>query len=251
MGIVSDLLYQDNPKRRETVQALADSIEGDLNFIEKSTNDSIERINKYLTVKSEKVMSHGKTINQFLLEVQQAFEDLGRNAEEQYKVLPAKAKVDTATVENVRREVQGLNLEKMREAVPELEIAGWKQGKAMTTVEGLVTKQVMMHLEHTPWASVSHLGGLVSGALARTLVSVIFEAVSGAVERAELERRIRELTEAEQTIRDNRVAIVKSAQQLYAALVFRQIATGIAQPGNALSFRYVSLLTLYLLFQEH
>jgi len=253
MGIVSDLLYQDNPKRRETVQALADSIVGDVNFIEKATNDSIERINKFLTVKREKVMSRGKTINQFLLEVQQAFADLGRNAEEQYKVLSAT--VDTAVVENVRRKVQGLDLKKMREAIRELEIAGWTEGKAVAVVASLVTKEVTMHLEmcleRTAWASVSGLGGLVAGALAGTLVFVIFEAISGAVERAELERRIRELTKAEQTIHDNCVAIVDSAQRLYVALIFIQITSGTAEPGNEFCFGYVSPLTLYLLFQEH
>ena len=248
MGFVSDLLYRDNPKRRETVQALADSIASDVKFIEKATNDTIERINKYLTVKREKVTSTGKTINAFLLEVRQAFADLGRNAEEQYKVLSAT--VDTAVVENVRRKVQGLDLKKMREAIRELEIAGVTMGKAVAVVASLVTTEVTMNLERTVWASASGLGGLIAGALAGALVFVIFEAISGAVERAELERRIRELTKAEQTMHDNRVAIVNSAQQLYVALIVIQLTFDTAGHGKEFSFGYVSLLTLYLLFQE-
>jgi len=250
MGFVSDLLYRDNPKRRETVQALADSIAGDVNFIEKATNDTIERINKFLTVKCKKVTSSGKTINVFLLEVRQAFADLGRNAEEQYEKLSVT--VDTAVVENVRRKVQGLDLKKMREAIRELKIVGLTLGQAAGIVVSLVTMQLTeVYLERTAWASVSYLGGFVAGALAGTLVFVIIEAISGAVKRAELERRIQELTEAEKTIRDNRDAIVNSAHQVHFALIVMQITSGTAELGNEFSFGYVSLLTLYLLFQGH
>lgn len=241
MGFVSDLLYRDNPKRRETVQALADSIASDIKFIEKATNDTIERINKFLSVKREKVKSSGKTINEFLLEVRQAFEDLGRNAEEEYKQLSAT--VDTAVVDNVRRKVQGLDLKKMREAIRELEIAGVTMGKAVAVVASLATTEVTMHLERTAWASASALGGLIAGAVAGALAFVILEAISGAVERGELERRIRELTKAEQTMHDNRVAIVNSAQQLYVALIVIQLTFDSAGDGKGFSLGYVLPLT--------
>jgi hypothetical protein len=221
MGFFSDLLYRDNPKRREKVQALADSIGSDVKFIEKATNDTIERINKFMDVKRERVTARGKTINEFLLEVREAFEELGRNAEGQYRELCAT--VDTSVVERVRRKVEGLELRKMREAIRELEIAGVTMGKAVAVVASLATTEVTMHLERTAWASASNLGGIVAGALAGTLVFVMFEAISGAVERAELERRIRELTKAEETMHDNRVAIVNSAQQLYVALIVIQL----------------------------
>ena len=237
MGFVSDLLYRKNPKRRQTVQALADSIGSDIKFIEKATNDTIERVNKFLDVKREKVKSNGKTINEFLLEVRQAFEDLGRNAEAQYRQLSAT--VDTAVVENVRRKVQGLDVRRMREAIRELEIAGVTMGKAVAVVASLVTTEVTLHLERTAWASASGLGGLVSGALAGALVFVVFEAISGAVERAELERRIRELTKAEQTMRDNRVAIVNSAEQLYVALIVIELTYDATGAGKGLCSGYV------------
>src|SRR5258706_5685360 len=197
MGFVSDLLYRNNPKRRETVQALADSIGSDIKFIEKATNDTIERINKFLKVKQEQVTARGKTINEFLLDVRQAFEQLGKNAEAQYRELSAK--VDTELVERVRRKVQGLDLQKMREAIFELEIAGVTMGRAVAVVASLVTTEVTMHLEQTTWASASAVGGFVAGGVAGTLVFVIFEAISGAVERAGVERGIRELAKAEQT----------------------------------------------------
>jgi hypothetical protein len=243
MGIVSDLLYRDNPKRRETVQALADSIASDVKFIEKATNDTIERINKCLNVKRERVRSSGKTINEFLLEVRQAFEDLGHNAEEQYKELAAT--VDTTVIENLRRKIQGLDLQKMREAICELEVAGWTVGKAMAVITSLVTTEVTTHLERTAWACASATGGLLAGALAGTLAFVIFEAISGAIERAELERRIRELTKAEQTIHDNRVAIVDSAQQLYVALIVAEVTFGKVGDGKGFCFWCVSHLILY------
>jgi len=230
MGYVSDLLFSNNPKRRETVQALADSIASDIKFIEKATNDTIERINKFLDVKRDMVTSRGKTINEFLLDVRQAFEDLGRNAEKQYAQLAAS--VDTAVVESVRRKVQGLDVKKMREAIRELEIAGVTMSKAVAVVASLVTTEVTMHLERSAWASASAVGGLLAGALAGTLVFVMFEAITGAIERAELERRIRELTRAEETMHDNRVAIVNSAQQLYVALIVIQITFDTAGDGK-------------------
>ena len=230
MGFVSDLLYRANPKRRETVQALADSIGGDIKFIEKATNDTIERVNKLLKVQQGQVTAQGKTINQFLLDVRDAFEQLGKNAEAQYRELSVE--MDTELVERVRRKVQGLELQKMREAIQELEIAGWTVGKAAGMVASVVVGEVTMQLERTTWASVSVVGGFVAGALAGTLVFVVFEAVSGAVERAELERRIRELTKAEQTLHDNRVAIVNSAQQLYVALILIQLVFDTAGHGK-------------------
>ena len=237
MGFVSDLLYRDNPKRRETVQALADSIGSDIKFIEKATNDTIERINKFLKVKQEQVTARGKTINEFLLEVRRAFEQLGKNAEGQYRELSAR--VDTELVERVRRKVQGLDLKKMREAILELEIAGLTMSRAVAVVASLVTTEVTMHLEQTTWASASVVGGFVAGAIAGTLVFVIFEAISGAVERAELERRIRELSKAEETLHENRVAIVNCAQQLYVALIVIQLTFDTGGHGKDICFGFV------------
>jgi len=50
MGFVSDLFYRKNPKRRQMVQDLVISIGGEIRFIERMTNDTIERVNQLLNV---------------------------------------------------------------------------------------------------------------------------------------------------------------------------------------------------------
>ena len=217
MGLLSDLLYPENPKLRQNVQDLADSIAGDIRFIEKATNDTIERINIFLDVKCDKVDSSGKTVDAFLLDVQRAFEQLGRNAEKQYKQLSAT--VDTTVIEKVRRNVLGFDLRRMREAVQELQIAGISMEMAVLVVGLAVTTVVTAILTTTVCVAASVIGGILAGGGVGLIVYAVLEAINGAMERKELERRVRELEKAEKTIRDNRNAIVDCAERLREALI--------------------------------
>lgn len=249
MGFVSDLIHRENPQRRQQVQGLADSIAGEIKFIERTANDIIERVNKFLNVQRGPVSSDGKKIDRFLLEVRRAFEDLNRNAKEQYMQLSAK--VDTTVVESVRQKVLGLDLDCMHEGIRELEIAGVKMKDAVGMVTTIVTTSVMTDLEGLVCLSVKAIGGLVAGSLAGALVFVIWEAISGLAEGAELKRRIKELEETERTLRSNGTAISNCADQLRFALVVTQIQLGKVGNAKELSFGYVLPLTLYLLFKEY
>ena len=100
-------LLFDFTKSREKAWKLAISI-ADVKSIEDATNSAIEMINGYLYVRRGPADSRGKTINEFLAQVGQAFEDLERNAEEQYMQLSAT--VDTTVIDDPRREVLALDL---------------------------------------------------------------------------------------------------------------------------------------------
>lgn len=243
MGFLSDLIYRENPKRRQQVQGLADSIAGEIRFIERTANDIIERVNKFLNVQRGPVRSSGKKIDEFLLEVRQAFEDLNRNAKEQYMQLSAK--VDTTVIESVRQKVLGLDLDCMREGVRELEIAGVKMKDAVGMVTSIVTTSVMTDLEGLVCLSARAIGGLVASSLVGVLVFAIWEAISGLAEGAELKRRIKELEETERTLRSNGSAIANCADQLRFALTVAQIQLGNVGKVTEFSFGYVSPLTLF------
>ena len=219
------------------MQGLVDNIVGEIKFIERTTNDIIEKVNKFLDVQRGPVSSNGKKIDVFLLEVRQAFDDLSRNAKEQYTQLSEK--VDTTVIESVRQKVLGLDLDRMREGVQELEIAGVKMNKAVGIVTTLVTTNVVTDLEGLVCVSIRSLGGLVAGSLAGALVFVIWEAISGLAEGAELKRRIEELEETERALRENGTVIANSADQLRFALMVIQIHSGKVGDAKEFSFGYV------------
>lgn len=62
-----------------------DSIGSDIKLIEKATKDTLERINKFVDVKRERVVARGRRSTGSWSSVRQAFEELGRNAEAQYE----------------------------------------------------------------------------------------------------------------------------------------------------------------------
>jgi len=244
MGVTSDLLYRKNRTRRKMVEDLVISIKGEIRFIERATNDTIERVSQILGVPPVIVVtSHGKTVYDFLQEVRLAYEELGRQAKERYGQALS-AKVDTAVIENVRRKVLGLDLNTMREGVREFEIAGLTVDKAVTVVWSMVMANVTMDLERVTCMSVRVLGGLVSSSLVSALVFVIWEAIAGYAEGVEMEQRIKELIQAEETIRANSDAIVDCAEQLRDVLIRTQIMLGNVEDRKEFYSRYVLPLTV-------
>jgi len=240
MGFVSDLFYRKNPKRRQMVQDLVISIGGEIRFIERMTNDTIERVNQLLNVQRGPVRSRETTVYDFLQEVRQAYEELGRHAKEQYGQLLS-TEVDTSVVESVRRKVLGLEL---HEGVRELEVAGLTLQNAVWIVTAMVTTKVTTDLERLVCISASGLGGLVAGSLVGALVFVIWEAIAGYAEGVEMERRIKELMQAEETLRANSNAVVDCAEQLRVALIRMQVMFDKMGDGKDIYSGYVSPLTL-------
>jgi uncharacterized membrane protein len=243
MGIVGELLF-DISKSREKAQKLAISIEADVRSIEDATNSTIEVINGYLYVKRGPVDSRGKTINEFLLEVREAFEDLKRNAEEQYMELLAT--VDTTGIDDLRYKVLRPDLGNMAKWMQRLEKMPPKIlcTLAATAAVAAITKEVMVYLREMKWKSYSFAGGVIGGALGGPLVFIIMEIISRAVESKMLEKYIEELTQAEQTMRKIRKAIVGVADQLKFALMCIQLQSGNVGYGREFYFGCVSRLVM-------
>ena len=216
MSFVRDLIYPDNPRLRRRVQGLGDSIAGEIKFIERTANDIINRVNNFLNVQQGPVSSDGKQIGAFLLEVRQAFDDLSLKAKEQYRQLSAR--VNTTVIENIRRQVQGVDLDRMREGIRELELAGVKMKYAVGIFAAVITIDTMMELEALVCLSVRSIGALAAGCLVGALAFVIWEAFAGSTEGKELDRRIKELEKAERTLRDNGTTIANCADELRSAL---------------------------------
>jgi len=248
MGFVGDLIHRKNPERRQQVQGLADNIVGEIKFIERIANDIIEKVNRFLNMQQGPVSSNDKKIDAFLLEVRHAFDVLSRNAREQYTQLSAN--VDTTVIEGVRQTVLGLDLDRMREGVQELEFAGVTMKQAVGIVTTLVMTSVMMDLERLVSVSVRSIGGLVAGSLAGAFVFAIWEAISGLAEGAELKRRIEELEETERALRENGTAIANCADQFRFALTVTQIQLGRVGDAKEFFFGYVLPLTLCFLFKD-
>jgi len=131
--------------------------------------------------------------------------------------------VDTSVLEEARKKVESLDIKKMREGVKELEIAGYSWDAAATMIASMTMKFVYQALSQSCGKIISGIGGIAAGAVIGLLVSVVWEAISGAIERAELERRITELTGAEAVIRENRIVIADSCKKLYKALILMDV----------------------------
>jgi hypothetical protein len=240
MGFVSDLLYRKNRKHRQMVQDLVMCIGGEIRFIERMTNDTIKQANELLGVQRGPVQSSGKTVYNFLQEVRQAYDELSRHAKAQYGQLLS-ADVDTSVIENVRRKVLGLDL---CAGVRELEIAGLTVGQAVWIVTSMVMTGVTECLERLACMSASNLGGLVAGNLVGGLVFVIWEAIAGYAEGVEMEHRIKELMQAEETLRANSDAIGNCAAQLRVALTCMQVKSGNMDDRKDILPGYVSPLII-------
>ena len=151
---MGDLLF-DITKNREKAWKLVISIKADVKSIEDTTNSAVEMINGYLDMRRGPVDSRGKTINEFLAQVGQAFEDLEHNAEEQYMQLSAM--VNTTVIDDLWREVLGLDLGSI---IRGLEKLPFKTACALvaTTDVTSIARQVTGYIKETKWQSFSVAG---------------------------------------------------------------------------------------------
>ncbi len=239
MNFVGDLLF-DISESRGKAQNLAISIAADVRSIEDSTNSAIETINGYLDVRRGPVDSRGKTTNEFLSEVRQAFEDLQHNAEEKYTQLSTT--VDTTVIDDLRHGMPGFELDNMAKGMQksETEMACRLVVITMAAIKKVVTK----YLKETRWRSFSNAGGIIGGALGGLLVFLTVEAISGAMESKTLKKYIEELTQVEHTMREIRKAIANVADRLKFELVCVQLRSGNVGDGREFYFGCVPPLIL-------
>ena len=240
MALVVDWLF-DISKSREKARKLAISLEADVKSIEDTTNSTIETINEYLHVKRGPVDSRGKTINEFLSEVRQAFEDLERNAEEQYEQFSAT--VGTTVIDDLRHKVPEFDLGNMAKWMWRFENIPPVVACVLATISvGAIARKVTRYLKETKWRSFSIAGGVIGGDLAGLLVFFTVEVISCAIENKELKEYIEELTQAEQTMREIRKAIVNDASKLKLELMCIQLKSGNVGDGREFYFRCVKPL---------
>ena len=242
MGFVGDLLF-DISDSRQRAQGLAISVAADVRSIEDATNGAIEMINRFLDVKRELVDSRGKTINDFLAEVRQAFEDLENNAEEQYAQLATT--VDTTVIDDLRNEMKRFDLGNMTKWMGRFETIPPKVASSLAVITfGAIVKELTNSLKAMAWRSFSIPGGIIGGGLGGLLVFSTVEAISCAIERKMLNRYIKELMRAEQTMREIRIAFVNVADRLRFGLMLIQLRLGNVGDGRPFYFRCVPPLVL-------
>ena len=243
MSFVGDIFFNIS-ESREKAQNLAISIAADVRSIEDATNSAIEMINGYLDVRRGPVDSRGKTINEFLSEVRQAYEDLEHNAQEQYTQLSAT--VDTTVIDDLRRSVPGFELGTMAMWMRGFEEVPPKMACALAVIAfAAIAKGVTRHLKETTWRSLSIAGGIIGGALGGgLLVFLTVEAISCAIESKMLKEYIEELTQVERTMREIRRAIVNVADRLKFELMCIQLRSGNVGDGGDFYFGCVLPLLL-------
>ena len=243
MSFVGDLLF-DISESRGKAQNLAISIAADVRSIEDATNSAIEATNGFLDVRRGPVDSRGKTINEFLSEVRQAFEDLEHNAEEQYTQFSAT--VDTTVIDDLRRNMAGFELGNMAMWMRGFEEITPKMACALAVIAfAAMVKGVTRHLKETTWRSFSIASGIIGGALGGgLLVFLTVEAISCAIESKMLKEHIEELTQVERTMREIRRAIVNVADRLRFELIAIQLQLGNVGDGRDFFFRCVRPLIL-------
>ena len=242
MDLLGDLLFGIS-QSREKAQGLAISIAADVRSIEDATNTAIELINRFLVVKREPVDSRGKTINDFLADVRQAFEDLENNAEEQYTQLSTT--IDTTAIDDLRNKMLGFDLGNMAKWMGRFEAIPPKVACSLAVIAfGAIVKGLTRSLKATPLKSLCIPGSIICGGLGGLLVFSTVEAVSCAIERKMLNKYIGELTQAEQTMREIRKAFVNVADRLKLELMLIQLKSGNVGDGRRFYFGCVSPLLL-------
>lgn len=240
MVFVGDLLF-DISDSRQKAQGLAISVAADVRSIEDATNNAIEMINGFLDVRRGRVDSRGKTINDFLAEVRQAFEDLEHNATQQYTQL--NTTTNTTVIDDLRNEIPEFDLVNMNKWMGRFETIPPKVAGSLALIAfGVVVKDFTLSLKATPWKSLT--SGIIDGGLGALAVFSIVEAFCCAIEHKILNGYIEELTRAEQTMREIRIACVNVADRLRFGLITIQMSLGNVGDGQPFYFRCVSPLIL-------
>ena len=224
MAFMGDLLFDISYSRRRAWR-LAVSIEGDVKSIEDATNSAIGMINGYLDVKRGPVDSRGKTINDFLAEVRQAFEDLEYNAKQKYRQLSTTidTTIDTTLIDDLREEMGGVDFVNKTKWMGRFTRIPPKLARHLAAVYAfaVIVEELM---ESMSWRAFA--GGIIRGGLGGVVVFSVTEALFCAIESKMLKGYIDELTGPAQTMGEIRKAFVRVADQLKYELITIQARLG-------------------------
>lgn len=195
MGWLSDLLYPDNPKRRAKVQEYVIKIKSSLETMTYDVNDVVDEINKVLKEKINKVEHYEDEDN-----LSDFFNKLIRKLGEIQSIADDKIdndiSIDTKVYREVRDSIKGGRLDDTDKLVDRLSKASTSLSAFIVALTSVTARILAKTVFSASSRLVAALGGTIGGVALGLLVEVITEAIMGAIERKELEDKIKELEDA-------------------------------------------------------
>ena len=195
MGWLSDLFYPDNPKRRAKVQDYVIKIKSSLETMTNDVNDVVDEINKVLKNSISKV-DHYKDEENLSDFFNKLIKKLGEIESTADSVIEEDISIDTKVYQEVRDSIKGGRLDDTDKLADRLSKASTSLNVFIVALAGVTAKILAKTVFSASSRLVSVLGGTLGGVLLGLLVEVIVDAIMGAIERKELEDKIKELEDA-------------------------------------------------------
>ena len=195
MGWLSDLLYPDNPKRRAKVQDYVIKIKSSLETMTNDVNDVVDEINKVLKNTISKV-EHYKDEENLSDFFNKLIKKLGEIESTADSVIEEDISIDTKVYQEVRDSIKGGRLDDTDKLADRLSKASTSLNAFIVALAGVTAKILAKTVFSASSRLVAVLGGTLGGVLLGLLAEVIVEAIMGAIERKELEDKIKELEDA-------------------------------------------------------
>ena len=195
MGWLSDLLYPDNPKRRAKVQDYVIKIKSSLETMTNDVNDVVDEINKVLKNSISKV-DHYKDEENLSDFFNKLIKKLGEIESTADSVIEEDISIDTTVYREVRDSIKGGRLDDTDKLADRLSKASTSLNAFIVALAGVTAKILAKTVFSASSRLVAVLGGTLGGVLLGLLAEVIVEAIMGAIERKELEDKIKELEDA-------------------------------------------------------
>ena len=195
MGWLSDLFYPDNPKRRAKVQDYVIKIKSSLETMTNDVNDVVDEINKVLKNTISKV-EHYKDEENLSDFFNKLIKKLGEIESTADSVIEEDISIDTKVYQEVRDSIKGGRLDDTDKLADRLSKASTSLNVFIVALAGVTAKILAKTVFSASSRLVSVLGGTLGGVLLGLLVEVIVDAIMGAIERKELEDKIKELEDA-------------------------------------------------------
>ena len=195
MGWLSDLLYPDNPKRRAKVQDYVIKIKSSLETMTNDVNDVVNEINKVLKNSISKVEHYKdeENLSNFFNKLIKKLDEIESTAN---SAIDEDISIDTKVYQEVRDSIKGGRLDDTDKLVDRLSKASSSLNAFIVALSGVTAKILAKTVFSASSRLVAVLGGTLGGVLLGLLAEVIVEAIMGAIERKELEDKIKELEDA-------------------------------------------------------
>ena len=203
MGWLSDLLYPDNPKRRAKVQDYVIKIKSSLETMTNDVNDVVDEINKVLknTISKVEHYKDEENLSNFFNKLIKKLDEIESTAN---SAIDEDISIDTKVYQEVRDSIKGGRLDDTDKLVDRLSKASSSLNAFIVALSGVSAKILAKTVFSASSRLVAAFGGTLGGVLLGLLVEVIVEAIMGAVERKELEDKIKELEDAFEVLKGAR-----------------------------------------------